>query len=86
MRYQLCGPWPFGQWLIPSGTLIDDVSGTDQFSTLIRARALPPPVNASPLTQETYNRMVQLYGAHRVGPLRSSEGPTSWELTYKTVK
>jgi hypothetical protein len=67
-RYQLGGGWPVDQWLIPSGTLIDDVSGTDMWSMLIRERALPPPVNASPLTQETYDQMVKLYGAYRVGP------------------
>jgi hypothetical protein len=68
-RYQIThSGWPVDQWLIPTGALIDDVSGTDQWSTLIRERGLPPPVNASPLDQATYNQMVALYGAHRIGP------------------
>jgi hypothetical protein len=69
MKYQICGAgWPVDQWLIPTGTLIDDVSGTDQWSTLIRERELKPPVNASPLDQSTHALMVKLYGADRVGP------------------
>jgi hypothetical protein len=70
-RYRIThSGFPVGQFLIPTGTQIDDVSGTDQWSNLIRERGLPPPVNASPLTQETYDQMVRLYGAERVGPLR----------------
>ena len=67
-RYQIThSGWPVDQWLIPNGTVIDDVSG-DGWSVLIRERGLPPPVNASPLDTATYNQMVQLYGAYRVGP------------------
>jgi hypothetical protein len=70
-RYQIThSGWPVDQWLIPTGALIDDATGTDQWSVLIRERALPPPVNASPLDQATYNQMVALYGAHRIGPPR----------------
>jgi hypothetical protein len=54
MRYQICGAgWPVGPWLIPTGTVIDDVSGTDTWSTLIRERGLPPPPNASMLDTQS---------------------------------
>ena len=63
-RYQICGAgWPVGSWLIPTGTVIDDVSGTDTWSVIIRERGLLPPPNASALDQETRNQMAQLYGA-----------------------
>ena len=69
MRYQICGPgWPLDQWLIPSGVVIDTVDGSDQWSVLVKQRGLPPPVNASPLDQDTCSRMVALYGADRIGP------------------
>jgi hypothetical protein len=73
-RYQITGAgWPVGQWLIPTGTVIDDVSGTDTWSVIVRERGLPPPVNASLLDQstyDTYDQMVQSYSARRVGPPR----------------
>ena len=68
MKYQITADWSVGQFLIPQGVVIDDVLGTDQWSTLIHVLGLAPPVNASPLNQETYNRMIDIYGEGKVGP------------------
>jgi hypothetical protein len=68
MRYQITADWSVGEWLIPSGTVIDDILGTDPWSTLIQVLALAPPVDASPLNQETYNRMIDIYGEGKVRP------------------
>ena len=69
MKFRITGPgWPVDQWLIPAGTLIDTDGTSGQWSMLIRQRKLPPPITATPLDRGTYNLMVQLYGADRVGP------------------
>jgi len=64
-RYQLrMHGWPIFDHFIPQGTIIDDVNGTDDFSKLVRARGLSPPLNAQPLDQSTYDAMVALYGGN----------------------
>ncbi|MFZ2079911.1 MAG: hypothetical protein WAV38_25345 [Xanthobacteraceae bacterium] len=63
MRYMICGMgWPVGSWLIPTGSVIDDVSGTDTWSTVVRERGLIPPPNSTALDEETRSQMAQLYG------------------------
>jgi hypothetical protein len=82
-RYQITGAgFPVGQWLIPTGTLIDDVSGVDQWSTLVRERGLVPPVNASPLDQNTHAQMVVVGGRNRK---LSADGSVEWFSSGKLV-
>jgi hypothetical protein len=74
-KYQLFQHgWPIGQWFVPEGAIIDDVAGTDPWSVLVRARGLSPPPNAQPLTQETYDRMAQLYDKHRIRTIPGGDG------------
>ena len=68
MKYQIAADWSVGEFLIPSGVVIDDVLGTDQWSTLIQVLGLAPPVDARPLNQETFDRMIDIYGEGKVGP------------------
>jgi len=59
MRFQILGGgWPVGQFLIPSGTIID-TNVEDQWSTLVKG--LRPPLNAMPLDRLTWNWMQGLY-------------------------
>jgi hypothetical protein len=68
MKYQLTADWSIGERLIPSGTVIDDVLGVDPWSTLIQVLSLAPPVDATPLDQITFNRMIDIYGEGKVRP------------------
>jgi hypothetical protein len=64
-RYQLrMHGWSIGGRLIPEGTIIDDVAGQDDWSKLVRAKELPPPLNAQPLDQPSYDAMKAHYGDH----------------------
>jgi hypothetical protein len=75
MRYQLTQHgWPISDRLIPVGTVIDDVAGQDDFSKLVRARGLSPPINAQPLDQATYNSMKQFHGPDMVRWIRTVPG------------
>lgn len=63
MIYQITGSgWPVGSWLIPNGSVIDDVNGADTWSTVVRERGLIPPPNSTALDEETRNQMAQVYG------------------------
>jgi hypothetical protein len=68
MRYQIgAGGFPVAGYLIPCGTVIDDVQLTDGWSKLLNARGIMPPVNCQALDQQTYDWMVKQYGVNRVG-------------------
>ena len=73
MKFQLVGHgWPIGQYLIPAGTIIDTADPGDPWRWAWQSCLpdKPPPVNALPFDQETYNLLAQVYGAYRVpGPL-----------------
>jgi hypothetical protein len=58
---------------VPCGSVIDDVNGTDDWSVLVKSKGLPPPLNAMPLDQSTYNTMRTLYQ----GPLDRGN-PALW--------
>jgi hypothetical protein len=65
MKYQIGGQgWPVDQWLIPTGTVIDDAS-EDQWSTLVRQRGLKPPINATALDTEAWQAQLAAYPEHR---------------------
>ncbi len=64
MKYQLINSgWPIGQWLIPTGAIID-ASANDQWSQLARGRGIPP--NAVALDQEAADLMFRIYPRERV--------------------
>jgi hypothetical protein len=64
-RYQLrMHGWSIGDRLIPEGTIIDDVAGQDDWSKLVRAKELPPPLNAQPLDQAAFDKMKSVYPEH----------------------
>jgi len=74
MKYQLRDHgWPIGQFCIPAGTVID-TDASDQWSTL--AKGWPPPLNAQPLDQLTYDRMKKTYPglAHRIVTVPGADG------------
>jgi hypothetical protein len=71
MRFQLRDSgWPISPFYIPEGTILDTVSGTDDWSRLAVGRN--PPLNAQPLDQATYDAMKAIYD-----PL----GMTRWVIT-----
>lgn len=74
MRFQLreCG-WPIGQYVIPQGTIIDSAA-TDQWSALVVALGLTPPVNAQPFDQATYDLMRLQYPAYRIITMPGADG------------
>lgn len=49
MKYRLCGPWPVGPWLIPSGTMVDDSLPTG-WAAVVAGRSVP--LNITPLDAE----------------------------------
>jgi hypothetical protein len=63
MRYQLTGPFVIGQFEIPTGVVVDDVAGTDQWSALVRAAGSPTPplFVAVCLDQTTFDSMAATY-------------------------
>jgi hypothetical protein len=63
-RYQLTQHWPIADRLVPVGSIIDTVAGTDDFSKLVVARGLSPPIQCIPLDQATWNTMKDLYGGN----------------------
>ena len=73
MKFQLVGHgWPIGQYLVPVGTIIDTDDPNDSWRWLWQSwlPEKPPPVNALPVDQETYDLLAQTYGAYRIpGPL-----------------
>jgi hypothetical protein len=69
-KYQLAlHGFPVGQHLIPVGAIIDDISGTDDWSRLVRAYRAPIPPNAVPLNGPTHEAMCKLYPLHQVRPV-----------------
>jgi hypothetical protein len=65
LRYQITQHgWPVSDRLIPNGTIIDDVAGQDDFSKLVRAKGLSPPLNAQPLDQAAWAAMKSVYPEH----------------------
>jgi hypothetical protein len=59
MRYQITGAGRrVGQYLIPSGTVID-TRATDRWSLFARPRAIP--INATPLDQEAWEAQLAAY-------------------------
>jgi hypothetical protein len=56
--------WPVGQWLIPTGTIIDDVNAKGPWSALVKSLRLPIPLNAMPLDRETWLEMKRQYPEH----------------------
>ena len=74
-RYQLRETgWPIGAFLIPQGTIIDDVSGTDAWSRFVASTGLTPPVNAQPLDQSTYDLMRNEFPAYRIITVPGADG------------
>jgi hypothetical protein len=66
-KYQLVGTgWSIGSVLVPVGSVIDTVAGTDDYSKLVVARGLSPPISAMPLDQATYAQMQTLYAGPRL--------------------
>jgi hypothetical protein len=59
--------WPFDQYCVPQGTIIDD-SSNDQWSKMIVTRNLHlhPPINAQPLDQATYDVMRNYYSMQQI--------------------
>ena len=57
MRWQLNGPWPFGQWLIPGNTILS----SDDWTWNGMELPWPPPLNSVCLTQSAYNVMCEHY-------------------------
>ena len=59
MRYQITGAgWRVGQYLIPSGTVID-TGATDRWSLFARGRT--PPINCTALDDEAWQAQLQAY-------------------------
>jgi hypothetical protein len=73
MKFQLAGHgWPIGAYLIPTGTIIDTNDPDDPWRWLWQGQLphRPPPPNALPFDQETYDVLALTYGAYRIpGPL-----------------
>jgi hypothetical protein len=65
--------WPVGQWLIPVGTIIDDVNAKGPWSQLIKSLRLSPPLNAMPLDLASWQEMKALYPDH-LGWIRTGPG------------
>jgi hypothetical protein len=64
MRYRIGGPgWPVADALIPAGAVIDS-------TTMLWAKNLNPPLNATPLDNDTWAFMQQIYAdvAYLLGP------------------
>jgi hypothetical protein len=63
MKFQITGQgWPVGQYLIPTGSIID-ASADDHWSLF--ARGLTIPINATPLDDEAWQSQLRAYPAHR---------------------
>jgi hypothetical protein len=74
-KYQLRQTgWPVGQFLIPQGAIIDTVAGTDAWSMLVASLGLPPPMNAQPLDQATYNTMRLQFAAWQIITIPGADG------------
>jgi hypothetical protein len=60
--------WPVGQFLIPASTIIDTTNELDPWRQACRQLLLdhPPPPDAIPLDQATYDAMVLAYDPNRV--------------------
>jgi hypothetical protein len=67
LRFQLLGPWPVGQFCIPSGEIIDG-AGEGDWNRLAQGRV--PPIECVALDQEAYDLLVLHHGywAIRTGP------------------
>jgi hypothetical protein len=62
MRFQITGAgWPVGQYLIPSGSVIDSTSD-DHWSLF--ARGLTLPINATCLDDEAWQAQLAAYPQH----------------------
>jgi hypothetical protein len=62
-RFQLrMHGWSVSQVFIPEGAIIDTDAGTDDWSKLVRAKGLAPPLSCQPLSQATYDQMKAFYG------------------------
>jgi hypothetical protein len=76
-KYQLRQTgWPVSQFLIPQGTIIDTVAGTDGWSALVASLGLTPPQNAQPLDQATYNTMRLQFAAWQIFTVPGADGIT----------
>jgi hypothetical protein len=70
MRYQIhTHGFPIRDRLLEVGTVIDDISGTNDASLLVRAQRAVAPPNATPLNGPTEDALKKMYGAHRVRPV-----------------
>lgn len=64
MKFRVSGSgWPLDQWLLPNGTVID-TDASDLWSTIVRERGLPPPIDATPLDQAAWQAQVDAYPGH----------------------
>jgi hypothetical protein len=62
LKYQLNDPWPIGQYLYPSGRVIDTANPDDYWSQYCAGK-IPPP-SATPLNAETRAVMDKAYATN----------------------
>ena len=79
MKFQLRDyGWPISPFLVPQGTLIDtDVLPAftqTPWSAFVAASGLPPPINAQPLDQATYDLMRQQFPARLIYTVIGADG------------
>jgi hypothetical protein len=80
MRFQLrMHGWPFDQYCVPQGTIIDDASN-DPWSRMIVARNLHvhPPPNAQPLNQAAYDQMRLTFQSWQIVTVPGYDGINRW--------
>jgi hypothetical protein len=70
--------WPCGNFVVPVGSVIDDVSGQDPMSQFVIANKFPPPPNAMFLMRSTYDALVAAQGQAKSNLYTP---PASWSQT-----
>jgi hypothetical protein len=70
LKYQIhTHGFPVRDRLIEVGAIVDDISGVDDNSKLVKAQRAVAPPNATPLNGPTYDALKKMYGAHQVRPV-----------------
>jgi hypothetical protein len=66
LRYRLTEPFPVRDRLLEVGTVIDDVSPSNDASRLVRAQRAVPPPHCVALNGPTFDALRKIYPAHQV--------------------